>query len=83
MLKEWANNYAFSRNSKNDFYSFLSANEFEEKLKLFCNNENIKFALSAFSASNYYAPVVRNQKSSAYISGSLETIATQLDLKKG
>lgn len=82
ILNEWEKNYKITRNRKIDFYTFLSPSELEIELKSICEKENFIYALSGFSAANYLAPSVRNQKTTAYILGNIEDIGTQLNLKR-
>ena len=82
MLEEWSKNYSYKKNEITDCYTLSSPVDLEKTVKNFSSaNSEITYALTGFSAANYYAPMVRNQRSMIYISVVNDSIIQQLNLK--
>jgi len=82
LLEEWSNNYSYKRNAITDCYTLLSPIDFEKTVKNFSSdNLDITYGFTGFSAANYYAPMVRNQRSMIYLSDVNDFVIQQLNLK--
>lgn len=82
LLEEWSKNYSYKKNEITDCYTLSSPVDLEKTLQNFStNNLEITYGLTGFSAANYYAPMVRNQRSMIYISKVNDFIIEQLKLK--
>jgi hypothetical protein len=81
LIEEWSLNYNFRSNTVWNFYSMLSAAEFEQKLAEICQSEKIPYGLTGFSGSARYAPAVRYQRVMAYIQDEIDKLAELLDIK--
>lgn len=84
LLRNWGENYVFGRNRPYSFYSMISLRELEREISSICDNENIAYAFSGFSAAAIYAPMVRYQRVSVYVRDeeNIDLLASQLDWKK-
>ncbi len=81
LLAEWSKNYDFGRSSVREYYSLLSAANFENNLADYCEKNKVRYALAGFSSAARFAPMVRYQRAMAYISGNIEEIARKFELK--
>ncbi len=81
LLKEWAENYRYSRNTAADFFSLDPLPLIEQKLAATSKELGIGYALSGFSAAARMAPMVRYQRATAYITGDIEKTAKRMGLK--
>ena len=81
LLEDWSQNYKFRRNQVLNFYSMLSASEFEYRLGEVCLRENVRYGLTGFSGSSRYAPAVRYQRAMAYIQRDIEALSAVLEIK--
>lgn len=81
LLEEWSQNYQYRRNKVMNFYTMLSAAEFEAKLGRNCQLEFIRCGLTGFSGSSRYAPAVRYQRVMAYVQGEIEKISKAMEIK--
>jgi len=81
LLEEWAQNYRFDRNRVRDFYSLDTPAQLETKLAALCKGAGTRYTLTGFSAAARISPMVRYQRATAYITGKVDDIATELALK--
>lgn len=81
LLAEWEENYDFRRNSVHEYYTLRSMADFEHALAEACSQERMAFALAGFSSAARYAPMVRYQRTMAYVAGNLDNLAERLKLK--
>ena len=81
LLAEWSENYDFGRNTVREYYSLLSVANLESMLADYCEQNNVRYALAGFSSAARFAPMVRYQRAMAYISGNIDEVARQLELK--
>ena len=81
LLEEWSQNYKYRRNKVMNFYSMLSAAEFEYKLAEICHREKIRYGLTGFSGSARYAPAVRYQRVMAYVQDEIDELTETLEIK--
>lgn len=82
LLEEWSNNYSYKKNEITDCYTLSSPVDLEKTADNFSSaNSEITYALTGFSAANYYAPMVRNQRSMIYLSDVNDFVIQQLNLK--
>jgi hypothetical protein len=82
LLEEWSKNYSYKKNEITDCYTLSSPAELENTVKNYSSaNSEITYALTGFSAANYYAPMVRNQRSMIYLSDVNDLVIQQLNLK--
>ena len=81
LLSEWAKAYNFNRNRAHDYYTLQSPTEFEQALERASQRENFGYAFTGFSAANHLAPMVRNQRTMAYVDADITILAKDLGLK--
>ena len=81
LLSEWAQNYNFRRNQINDFYSLGSIPDIESDLAQICQENNLRYALTGFSGAARFAPMVRYQRTSAFVEEWNDDLAAAIDLK--
>jgi len=81
LLQDWTMNYSLQKNTRFDFYTLKPLGEIEGQLAEICSELNISYALTGFSAANRLAPMVRGQRSMAYVSQSIDLVADKLGLK--
>ncbi len=67
LLKDWAQNYSFDRNTERFFYSMDDISELERKLGVMAKIAPKNAALASFSAASLLAPMVRYQRAYAYV----------------
>jgi hypothetical protein len=67
LLKDWAKNYSFDRNTERFFYSMQDISELERKLGVMAKIAPENLALASFSAASLLAPMVRYQRAYAYV----------------
>lgn len=82
LLKNWADNYIYTRNRIFDYYTMLPLEECEQKLAFFCEDEHIDYGVSGFSGAARYVPSVRYNRIMIYVQGDSEFLARTLNLKK-
>jgi len=83
LLKDWAQNYNFDRNTERFFYSMQDISELEKKLGVMAKGAPNKVALASFSAASRLAPMVRYQRAYAYVvPEALPSVVKTLDLKE-
>jgi hypothetical protein len=82
LLNEWQTNYSFRRNKRYDYYSLEGNSSIEIKLAQAYRNNNLKYALTGFSALERLAPYIRNQRVMAFVEEDIEQIVDALPLKK-
>jgi hypothetical protein len=81
LLRDWAENYSFQKNSALDCYSINNLSEVEQEISEVCDSQQIKYALTGFSASNRLAPMVRNPRITVYVGQSPSRLAEAVSLK--
>jgi hypothetical protein len=67
LLKDWAQNYGFDRNTERYFYSMQDISELERKLGVMAKIAPKNVTLASFSAASRLAPMVRYQRAYAYV----------------
>jgi len=82
LLEEWAKNYSMRRNTVYRFWSPLKSQELETKLFGYARKENVRCALTAFSAGAVYAPMVIQPRLFAYCDGDIKKLEAALGLKQ-
>ncbi len=82
LLKNWADNYTYTRNQVSDYYTMLSLDECELKLASFCEENNIDYGISGFSVAAMLAPSVKYNRSMIYVQGDRELLARTLGMKQ-
>ena len=81
MLKEWAANYRFSRNSPADYYSLKTIPQMEAELAAASRQFNVRLAFTGFAGAARFAPAVRYQRITAYAGGDISVLLERLGLK--
>ena len=81
LLEEWGRNYRFDRNTVRDFYSLDTPVQVEARLAAACGDAGAEYALTGFSAAARLAPMVRYQRSTAYVGAQVDDISARLGLK--
>ena len=82
LLREWGNNYSFRRNIIHRFWTPLKTLDLEKKIFSYARKENIKLALTAFSAGEVYAPAVIQPRLFAYWGGEISKIEKLPGIKR-
>ncbi|MFH1749168.1 MAG: type IV toxin-antitoxin system AbiEi family antitoxin [Planctomycetota bacterium] len=82
LLAEWAENQRRRRDRKFSCYSLAPVHEAEHRLAQCCAALGERYALTSFSASLRYAPMVRSQRVAAYVTGNIEEIMPAAGLKQ-
>jgi len=82
LLAAWSENYTFRKNVVRDFYSLKGQEEVEEDLARACEQLDVPYAFSGFSAARRVAPAVRGQRVMAYVSTISEGLLQRAGLKE-
>jgi len=82
LLDLWRDNYRFERNRILNFYSMKQIPQIEKQLAELCGANGIQYALTLFSGGNRLAPFTRYNVVTSYISGDIEKIRRELELKE-
>lgn len=82
LLMDWVDHYRFQNHEQYEFYTMATLNDAESRINEICNKSNIHLALTAFSAANHLAPMVKGQKSSIFISQDVLEVAREAGLKR-
>ncbi len=80
-LRNWVEYYSLQRSSPFEFYSVKPLSEIEKEIAQACDELNIPYAFTGFSASNHLAPMVRSQRLMAYIDRGIDLLADRLGLQ--
>jgi hypothetical protein len=81
LLDDWAAKYRFNRNKMLDYYTLSEMAECEYNLAEVCQNQGIRYALTAFSGAARLAPAVRYQRAMAYVDGDVNNLTNTLGWK--
>lgn len=82
VLEQWVTNYTYRKNIINDFFTGLSEEQLEKRIKSECVKRDIKYGLALFTGAKKVAPFVKFLRSFFYIEDDIEAIADGLNLKK-
>lgn len=82
LLDEWAGRYDFRRNQTLEIYTLDDVVDAEYKFGEACQQLDIQYALTGFSAASRIAPMVRYQRMSAYVSEEVGTLLDKLGWKQ-
>jgi Transcriptional regulator, AbiEi antitoxin, Type IV TA system len=82
LLREWSDNYTFTKNEVRQYYSLKSVPEIEARIAEMLSRKSIRFALTGFSGADRLAPYTRYHKVAAYVDETDEDLAALLNLKK-
>lgn len=81
LLAEWAENQRRRKDHRYECYSLEPGQQVEQRLAQVCASSRCRYALTGFSASLRYAPMVRAQRVTAYVTGNIERLMARLELK--
>jgi len=82
LLDLWRENYSYSNNEVQGFYSPLSRKEFEERLIEYMSKRNIeRYAFTLFSGAELISPFVRTNQTFFYFSGNREKLTKENQIK--
>jgi len=81
VLRDWGAHYTFRKHSLHDFRSLDAPPEMESKLAERFSAEDLRYALTSFSASNRYVPASGPARVFAYVDGDIDHAAALLNLK--
>lgn len=81
LLDEWSQTYRFQRSAMIECYALAEISEIEAQVAEKCVEMGFRYALSGFSSAARFAPMVRYQKASAYITGDIQAIIHALGWK--
>ena len=82
LLKDWAENYTYRKNTVRDFYSMKHTAEIEEALSHACRELGITYAFAGFSGACRIAPSVRGQRVMLYVSAIPKALLDHVGLKE-
>ena len=82
LLMDWVGHYNFQNHERYEFYTMTPLNDAESRINEICNKSSVNSALTAFSAANHLAPMVKGQKSSIFVSQDVLEIAREAGLKR-
>jgi len=82
LLTDWARSYSYRQNAVRDYYSMQKPAQLERALAQTCAKRKVRYALTAFSAAERMAPMVRYQRVFAYVATGVEELAVELGLKE-
>jgi DNA-binding MarR family transcriptional regulator len=82
LLKKWAENYSYRKNTVRNYYSFDEVKNTEKKLITYCETNKIRYAFTLTSGASLVAPSLRYKRVFAYIDDSLENVAQALGWKE-
>jgi hypothetical protein len=83
LLKEWARSYENQKHERHLFYSFDPPADVEERVGEYGAGQDLRYALTAFSGAERFAPHVRYQKASIYVeSQQISEVAEACSLKR-
>lgn len=82
LLSRWADGYSFRKNNMYDYFGLGTLRETERRLSEYCQDKNIRYALTLFSGAALVAPFARYTKGFAYVSEGIQELATSLKLKE-
>ena len=82
LLREWANNYTYRKNTVRDFYAMGETDHVEAAIATECCELGIEYAFTGFSAARRVAPTVRGQRAMAFVSTISEALLKQAGLKE-
>jgi hypothetical protein len=77
LLRDWHLSYSFDRNPH--VYLHCVEGDFLEKLKTYCRNRNLRYALTLFSASRFISPYVKDDRHFVYLDMDLKQAKTVLE----
>jgi hypothetical protein len=81
LLTEWANNYNFRKNRIFTYYTLENPPGMESLIAKICQQKNIRYALTGFSAAARLAPAVRYNRSMIYVEAITEELIHELSIK--
>jgi len=82
LLTDWAENYPCRKNTVRAFYAMRETDELEQTLANACTELDIPYAFTGFSAARRIAPVVRGQRTMAYVKTIPEALLKRVGLKE-
>lgn len=81
LLQEWLGKYSFEKNQLTGYYAIRPVDEIENEISRICEERDVQYAFTGFSASTRWAPMVRGTRSMVYISENMDVVAELADLK--
>jgi hypothetical protein len=81
LLREWAANYSYTRNTSTGYYSFDDTRTLERRLAEYCRSNNITYAFTLTSGAALVAPMLRYDTAFAYVAGKQDELRLALGLK--
>lgn len=81
LLSKWAEYYNFKKNKTNDYFSFGTPKEIENKIAEYCNKNNIKYAMTLFSGAALVSPYTRYTRVFFYIKENKDDMLNAVGLK--
>ena len=81
LLDEWAKAYNYRRSQIQAYYSLAEPAEVEGSLAEACERLGFPYALTSFSGAIRLAPMVRYNRTSAYVQGDLSALAVEAKMK--
>jgi len=82
LLKNWADNYTYTRNDVSEYYTMLPLEECERKMASMCEDEHISYGVSGFSGAARLVPSVKYNRIMIYVQGDIELPVSKFNLKK-
>ncbi|MBE0418175.1 MAG: hypothetical protein IBX63_10460 [Coriobacteriia bacterium] len=75
VLMEWAKVYSYKKNSVGEYYTMAGTEEAELAIASWCDENQVRYALTGFSGARMSSPRVRYNRSTVYVESKLETVA--------
>lgn len=82
LLREWADNYTYRKNTVRDFYAMGETDQVEAAIARACRDLGIQYAFTGFSAARRVAPAVLGQRAMAYVGTISEALLKRAGLKE-
>lgn len=79
LLRKWAADYKYTRNTITNFYSMESTKRIEDQIAQYCRAKDTNYAFTLTSGAELVAPFLRYQRVFAYLDGDTDEIAQSLD----
>lgn len=81
VLEEWGKAIQLRASDRFQYFTLEKPGEFETMVAQYCARNGLNYALSGFSGAIRYAPMVPSKTVTAYVSGDIPRIASELGLK--
>jgi hypothetical protein len=81
VLTEWAQAYSYKRNDVGEYYAMADNDESEAAVSAWCEENQLRYALTGFSGARMSSPKVRYNRSTIFVDSDLSAVAAGTNLK--